>query len=103
VYVLCVRTMLLMRCLLAARRIKSNSAPDSLAMQLWWFLVCAMAAIDEAAMNAHGRSEPVLRVAMETRIPSITFIFFLEAANYICCCGVSSTFRCILFFFCVFW
>jgi hypothetical protein len=74
VYV-CVRTELLMRFLFAARRIKSNSALDSLAMQFWWFLVCAMAAVDEAAMIAHGRSEHVLRVGMENRVPSIIFLF----------------------------
>ncbi len=66
----CVRTKLLMRFLFAARRIKTNSALDSLAMQFWWLLVCAMAAVDSVAMIAHGRSEPVLRVAMDHRLPS---------------------------------
>jgi hypothetical protein len=75
VYV-CVRMRLLLRFLFAARRIKTNSALDSLAMQFWWLLVCAMAAVDEVAMIAHGRSEPVLRVAMENRLPSIIFLFF---------------------------
>jgi hypothetical protein len=74
VYV-CVRTELLMRFIFAARRFKSNSALDSLAMLFCWFLVCAMAAVDEAAMIAHGRSEPVLRVGMENRVPSINFLF----------------------------
>ena len=67
----CVRLRLHLRFLLAARRIKTNSALDSLAMPFWWLLVCAMAAVDEVAMIAHGRSEPVLRVAMDYRLPSI--------------------------------
>ena len=71
----CVRKRLLLRFLFAARRIKTNSALDSLAMQFWWLLVCAMAAVDEATMIAHGRSEPVLRVVMENRVPSIIFLF----------------------------
>jgi hypothetical protein len=39
-------------------------------MQFWLLLVCAMAAVDSVAMIAHGRSEPVLRVAMDYRLPS---------------------------------
>ena len=66
----CVRLRLHLRFLFAARRIKTGSALDSLAMQFWLLLVCAMAAVDSVAMIAHGRSEPVLRVAMDYRLPS---------------------------------
>ena len=53
-----VRLRLHLRFLFAARRIKTGSALDSLAMHFLFVLVSAMAAVESVAMNAHGRSEP---------------------------------------------
>jgi hypothetical protein len=54
-----VRLRLHLRFLFAARRIKTGSALDSLAMHFLLVLVSAMAAVESVAMIAHGRSEPL--------------------------------------------